>query len=251
MHPWGGGGGQKVMYQKWHNKILPVVNFVFSHDGHFGRVGGGGRFWEFFGLFFKLFEMLNAFLNEFLYFFGIQRNSQKLQKKTPKSAPPPPPAFGCSLFQRRPAHDMALPMPLCMSVRRSDCEGGSHRQALSSLSRSAHGAGPSCVSLPLIRRRVPKDTPAGQWQAALRGPGTPPTPPRPHAPHPARDRPALFDSVSAKRAALLTIGCGISTSSILSLAKFAENARSPGKSRFIAFLGVFRLKNLPRPGPAG
>ena len=41
---------------------------------------------------------------------------------------------------------------------------------------------------------------------------------------------------------LLTIGCGISCSSFLSLATFAENARSPGKSRFIAILGVFRLE---------
>ena len=43
----------------------------------------------------------------------------------------------------------------------------------------------------------------------------------------------------------LTIGCGISTSSILSLAKSDENARSPGKSRIIAILGVFRLKTSP------
>ena len=45
-----------------------------------------------------------------------------------------------------------------------------------------------------------------------------------------------------KRAALLTIGCGISCSSFLSLATFAENARSPGTLRFIAILGVFRLQ---------
>ena len=45
-----------------------------------------------------------------------------------------------------------------------------------------------------------------------------------------------------KRAVLLTIGCGISCSSFLSLATFAENARSPGKLRFIAILGVFRLE---------
>ena len=43
-------------------------------------------------------------------------------------------------------------------------------------------------------------------------------------------------------ARLLTIGCGISCSSFLSLATFAENARSPGKSRFIAILGVFGLE---------
>ena len=41
---------------------------------------------------------------------------------------------------------------------------------------------------------------------------------------------------------LLTIGCGISCSSFLSLATFAENSCSPGKSRFIAILGVFRLE---------
>ena len=51
-----------------------------------------------------------------------------------------------------------------------------------------------------------------------------------------------------KHAALLTIRCGISRCSILSLAKFAENACSPRKSRLIAILGVFRLENLPRPG---
>ena len=37
----GGSGIQKVVYQKWPNHILPVVNFVFSHNGHFGW--GGGR----------------------------------------------------------------------------------------------------------------------------------------------------------------------------------------------------------------
>ena len=41
---------------------------------------------------------------------------------------------------------------------------------------------------------------------------------------------------------LLTIGCGISCSPFLSLATFAENARSPGKLRFIVILGVFRLE---------
>ena len=45
-----------------------------------------------------------------------------------------------------------------------------------------------------------------------------------------------------KRAVLLTIGCGISCSPFLSLATFAKNARSPGKLRFIAILGVFRLE---------
>ena len=39
---WGGGGGQKVVYQKWPGQIFPIANFVFSHDGHFGLVGGGG-----------------------------------------------------------------------------------------------------------------------------------------------------------------------------------------------------------------
>ena len=32
----GGGGSwtQMFVYQKWPNQILPIVNFVFSHDGH-------------------------------------------------------------------------------------------------------------------------------------------------------------------------------------------------------------------------
>ena len=30
------------MYQKWPDQIFPVVNFVFSRDGHFG-LGRGGR----------------------------------------------------------------------------------------------------------------------------------------------------------------------------------------------------------------
>ena len=29
------------MYHKWPDKIFPMVNFIFSHDGHFGRGGGG------------------------------------------------------------------------------------------------------------------------------------------------------------------------------------------------------------------
>ena len=45
--------------------------------------------------------------------------------------------------------------------------------------------------------------------------------------------------------------CGISSCSVLSLAKFAENARSPGKSRFIAMVGIFRLENFLRPWPTG
>ena len=35
----GGGGGEGV-YQKWPDQIFPTVNFVFSHDGHFGLGGG-------------------------------------------------------------------------------------------------------------------------------------------------------------------------------------------------------------------
>ena len=41
-----GGGGeartQKFVYQKWPDQIFPFVNFIFSHDGHFGLGGGGG-----------------------------------------------------------------------------------------------------------------------------------------------------------------------------------------------------------------
>ena len=39
----GGGGGsgtQKFVYQKPSDQIFPFVNFVFPHDGHFGRGGG-------------------------------------------------------------------------------------------------------------------------------------------------------------------------------------------------------------------
>ena len=32
------------MYQKWPDQIFPTVNFVFSHDGHFGLGRGGGGF---------------------------------------------------------------------------------------------------------------------------------------------------------------------------------------------------------------
>ena len=39
----GGRGGQNSVYQKWPNKIFPVVNFVFSHDDHFGLEGGSRR----------------------------------------------------------------------------------------------------------------------------------------------------------------------------------------------------------------
>ena len=35
-----GSGTQKFVCQKWPNQIFPTVNFVVSHDGHFGR---GGR----------------------------------------------------------------------------------------------------------------------------------------------------------------------------------------------------------------
>ena len=41
----GGGSGfwtQNLVYQKWPDQIFPVVNFVFSRDGHFG-LGRGGR----------------------------------------------------------------------------------------------------------------------------------------------------------------------------------------------------------------
>ena len=34
-------GTQKFVYQKWPKKIFPIVNFVFSRDGHFGLGGGG------------------------------------------------------------------------------------------------------------------------------------------------------------------------------------------------------------------
>ena len=45
----GGEGGrgfwtQNLVYQKWPNQIFPIVNFVFSHYGHFGLEGGGGGF---------------------------------------------------------------------------------------------------------------------------------------------------------------------------------------------------------------
>ena len=45
----GGEGGrgfwtQNLVYQKWPDQIFPVVNFVFSHYGHFGLGGGGGGF---------------------------------------------------------------------------------------------------------------------------------------------------------------------------------------------------------------
>ena len=50
----GGGGGrgfwtQNLVYQKWPDQIFPIVNFVFSRDGHFGLGRGGGaqadRWW--------------------------------------------------------------------------------------------------------------------------------------------------------------------------------------------------------------
>ena len=42
----GGGGGwgagtQNFVYQQWPDQIFPIVNFVFSHDGHFGLWGEG------------------------------------------------------------------------------------------------------------------------------------------------------------------------------------------------------------------
>ena len=44
-----GGGGrgfwtQNLVYQKWPDQIFPIVNFVFSHYGHFGLGRGGGGF---------------------------------------------------------------------------------------------------------------------------------------------------------------------------------------------------------------
>ena len=38
----GGSGTQKFVYQKWPDQIFPMVNFVVSHDGHFGLGPGGG-----------------------------------------------------------------------------------------------------------------------------------------------------------------------------------------------------------------
>ena len=38
----GGSGTKKFVYQKWPDEISPIVNFVLSHDGHFG-LGGGGQ----------------------------------------------------------------------------------------------------------------------------------------------------------------------------------------------------------------
>ena len=45
----GGEGGrgfwtQNLVYQKWPDQIFPLVNFGFSHDGHFGLGRGGGGF---------------------------------------------------------------------------------------------------------------------------------------------------------------------------------------------------------------
>ena len=40
-----GGGGfwtQNLVYQKWPDQIFPVVNFVFSRNGHFGLGRGEG-----------------------------------------------------------------------------------------------------------------------------------------------------------------------------------------------------------------
>ena len=41
---WGGDGTQKFVYQKWPNQIFPIVNFVLSHDGHFGLGGSKGGY---------------------------------------------------------------------------------------------------------------------------------------------------------------------------------------------------------------
>ena len=35
---------QNLVYQKWPDQIFPIVNFVFSHCGHFGLGRGGGGF---------------------------------------------------------------------------------------------------------------------------------------------------------------------------------------------------------------
>ena len=47
----GGEGGrgfwtQNLVYQKWPDQIFPIVNFVFSHCGHFGLGRGGGGLGE-------------------------------------------------------------------------------------------------------------------------------------------------------------------------------------------------------------
>ena len=45
---WGEGGRgfwtQNLVYQKWPDQIFPLVNFLFSRDGHFGLGRGGGGF---------------------------------------------------------------------------------------------------------------------------------------------------------------------------------------------------------------
>ena len=40
----GGSGKQKFVNQKWPDQIFRMINFVFSHNGHFGpeRGRGGG-----------------------------------------------------------------------------------------------------------------------------------------------------------------------------------------------------------------
>ena len=37
-----GSGTQNPVHQKWPAQFFSIVNFVFSHNGHFG-LGGGGR----------------------------------------------------------------------------------------------------------------------------------------------------------------------------------------------------------------
>ena len=37
-----GGGGGKMCVRKMAGRMFPIVNFCFSHDGHFGLLGGGG-----------------------------------------------------------------------------------------------------------------------------------------------------------------------------------------------------------------
>ena len=42
----GGAGTQNFVHQKWSDQIFPILNFIVSHDGHFGLgeegAGGGG-----------------------------------------------------------------------------------------------------------------------------------------------------------------------------------------------------------------
>ena len=48
------GSGTQKLVPKWPDQIFPVVNFLFSHNGYFGRVqdgrGGGGTLLQCTGL---------------------------------------------------------------------------------------------------------------------------------------------------------------------------------------------------------